>query len=146
MEKRYMIEDVRRFSSAGCNPCSYEEDVCVRYNDGEGSKWLFLCDCDGFYDFYHTDEDVVDKVFVNFMEDNAGEIQSMWDRMHIDSLDGFDLSDTDDLQGSIEKDKENPVASLIWYIMLLVRSNGEGYHRLVREGVGHYADSIVRWA
>ena len=62
--KRYLIEEAKCGLTGGgfaCGPVAGSVVVTVRFDDGGGTRWLTVAECDGIPNFFLLDRDVHDK-------------------------------------------------------------------------------------
>ena len=141
--KRYLIEEAKYgFTRGGiaCGPIDPNTVVTVKFNDGEGSKWISVVDVEGILNIFLLDKDY-HKELVNEDQDDA-----FYDYMNDHLLTEFDGVEVGAEYGEIAEtlmdNKENPASQFIGYVINLTSCPLEETDRLIEKSVGKYADEI----
>ena len=138
--KRFLIEEVKCGVADTC-PMVGLVITSIKYNDGEGSKWLNLSELDGIPCFSLTNRDVFDELMEN---DFSEEFQAEMNKSFIMDFQGVTLGEYDEIFGSFyEEDNEhNPAVPFIRYIIAVTRCDFDEFESLKEMAIGHYADEI----
>ncbi len=138
--KRYLIEEAKCGLTGGgfaCGPVAGSVVVTVRFNDGGGSRWLTVAECDGIPNFFLLDRDVHDKA----VEEDDETLEWMGNYFTHD-FDGVEVGDYFDMFAGFDENPENPAIPLIRYIIALLRCAMDELDGLIEMGVGKYADEL----
>ena len=139
--KRYYIEDAKCDVSNGgmaCGPMPGSVVAAVKYReDGNGPRWLYMVEFDGIPNCFVMDEDVFDKLIE---EDN--ETIRRTASIVIGEFDGVSLGCGEYDFASLEENEENPAASMVRYIIALVRCGMDEVDALVALAKGKYIDEV----
>ena len=141
--KRYLIEEAKYgFTKGGiaCGPIDPNTVVTVKFNDGEGSKWISVVEVMGILNIFLLDKDY-HKDLVNEDQDDA-----FYDYMNDHLLTEFDGVEVGAEYGEIVEtlmdNKDNPASQFIGYVINLTSCPLEETDQLIVDSVGKYADEL----
>ena len=137
--KRYLIEEVRSALKEDYGPLPGAFAVSVRYDDGEGQRWLSAVECCGCVEFHLSDEDISSTLVAY---EPTEKVRKVIEQTFVDEIDGFPLGDYGDLYGAMEEDPQNPAVPLMRYLVLLVRCPMVDLQGFIDMGVGRHIDEV----
>ena len=138
--KRYLIEEAKCGLTRGgfaCGPVPGSVVVTVRFNDGSGSRWCTVAECDGIPNFFLLNRDVHDKA----VEEDEKTLEWMGAYFTHD-FDGVEVGDYFDMFAGFAEDPEKAAIPLIRYIIALLRCAVDEVDGLIETAVGKYADEL----
>lgn len=135
--KGYMIEDVKIAMRGGYGPLPGVVVVGVRYDKGEGPKWLYGLECDGNVEFHLSEKDVSKELLCDTDSDRElKRMQKVIDRTYISEFEGMALGSYGELLETFETVPETPAMRLIKYLVLLLRCPVEDDERYIGMAIG----------
>ena len=88
--KRYLIKEVKVHEGEEPLTCSpplvYQITASIRYETDDRSGWLHCVNALGYHDFYHSDDDVHDRLV-----DMKAKDRKFLDSLYIEEFDGMEL-------------------------------------------------------
>lgn len=141
--KRYLIEEVKCGVSEGgiaCGPVGGNVVVTIKYNDGNGSKWLNMEEVTGIANVTLCDQDYFDVLIASrFDEDFITIMNNSW----IGEFDGIEIGeDCPEIISNVYENAENPAAPLLKYLVTLTRCSMDEVDSLIKMATGKYADEL----
>lgn len=139
---KYYINEVKCGVSAGgmaCGPFPGNVIVSVNVTVGSRTFWLTNVEATGIPNFYMTDEDIFDRLKADDFDEDFDEYLG---QIFVDSFDGINIGEYDQILESIEQNRENPASSLIRYIILLTRCPKDHEEDVIEMATGKYIDDL----
>ena len=137
--RRFLIEEVKCGVADTC-PMVGLVITSIKYNDGEGSKWLNLSELDGYPCFSLTNRDVFDELMEN---DFIEEFQAEMNKSFTNEFNGLTLGEYDDIFDCIyDGNEDNPTTAFLRYVIAVTRADFDVVDRLKKMAIGKYADEL----